>query len=317
MNRPLLFVGSSSEGLDFAKALQQNLDHALEVVLWSQGVFGLSGGTLESLVQKLETIDFAALVLTPDDLIESRERERPGPRDNVLLELGMCIGALGRERTFIVHDRTEDLKIPSDLAGITAATFQPHSDGNLQASLGAACYQIEKSTRRLGERTKLGQIGLIDQVSQFRIIADLLGVVADNFIIQLFLSGSRIKRELKREESLFRDSIHWYGIDFPGKHIGTGRFSVDQMCISLSDADIVESNLRHEIGLTARGRQFAQWLIDSGYRAPAFESSVGGWGELSQHIRESAAFFQQEVARSQSLTSPSSGQAATDIPPTA
>ena len=68
MNRPLLFVGSSTEGLDCAKALQQNLDHALEVVLWSQGVFGLSGGTLETLVQKLQTVDFAALVLTPDDL---------------------------------------------------------------------------------------------------------------------------------------------------------------------------------------------------------------------------------------------------------
>lgn len=308
MNRPLLFVGSSSEGLDFAKALQLNLDHSLEVVLWSQGIFGLSGGTLETLVQKLETIDFAALVLTPDDLIGSRGIENHAPRDNVLLELGMCIGALGRERTFIVHDRSKDLKMPSDLAGITTATFQPHSDGNLQASLGAACSQIEQATRRLGERTKLGQVGLIDQVSQFRIIADLLGVVADNFIIQLFLSGSR----MKREEGRFRDNIHWYAIDFPDKHMGTGRFSVDQMCISLCDAAIVESNLRHEIGLTTRGRQFAQWLIDSGYRAPAFASSVGGWGELSQHIRQSAVFFQQELTRAQSLTSPSSGQAATD-----
>lgn len=160
-------MGSSSEGLDFARALQQNLDHALEVVLWSQGFFGLSGGTLETLVQKLETIDFAALVLTPDDLIDSRGSESHAPRDNVLFELGMCIGALGRERTFIVHDRSKDLKLPSDLAGITYATFQPHSDGNLQASLGAACTQIEQSTRRLGARTKLGQIGLIDQVSQF------------------------------------------------------------------------------------------------------------------------------------------------------
>jgi hypothetical protein len=312
MNRPLLFVGSSAEGLDFAKALQQNLDHALEVVLWSQGVFGLSGGTLETLVQKLETIDFAALVLTPDDLVESRGSESHAPRDNVLLELGMCIGALGRERTFIVHDRSKDLKLPSDLAGITAATFQPHSDGNLQASLGAACSQIEQSTRRLGERTKLGQIGLIDQVSQFRVIADLLGVVADNFLIQLFLSGSRAKRE----EGLFRDSTHWYGIDFPGRHMGNGRFSVDQMCISLCDADIVESNLCHEIGLTTRGKQFAQWLIDSGYRAPAFDSSVGGWGELSQFISHGVSYFQQELASSQSLTTPSSGQAATDVSPT-
>lgn len=282
MDRPLLFVGSSTEGLKYAQALQLNLDHALEVVLWSQGVFGLSDGTLEALVQKLETIDFAALVLTPDDLIDSRGSESHTPRDNVLLELGMCIGALGRKRTFIVFDRSKSLKLPSDLAGITTATFQPHSDGNLQAALGAACTQIEQSTLILGERTKPGQIGLVNRASHFRIIADLLGVVADNFIIQLFLSGSRIKRE----EGFFREPLHWYGIEFPGRHIGNGQFSVDKMCISLCDAGIIESDLRNEIGLTSRGTEFAQWLIDNGYKSPVFASSAGGWGELSHALNQ-------------------------------
>ncbi len=71
-SRPVIFVGSSTEGLKYAKALQQNLDHVMQVVLWSQGVFGLSDGTLESLVEKLQTVDFAALVVTPDDLTTSR-----------------------------------------------------------------------------------------------------------------------------------------------------------------------------------------------------------------------------------------------------
>jgi predicted nucleotide-binding protein len=55
-SRPIIFVGSSVEGLSYAKALQQNLDHAMQVVLWSQGVFGLSNGTLEDLVEKLQTV---------------------------------------------------------------------------------------------------------------------------------------------------------------------------------------------------------------------------------------------------------------------
>lgn len=66
--RPTLFVGSSSEGLKIAKAVQVLLDQSCEVMIWSQGVFGLSEGTLESLVGSLDDFDFAALVLTPEKL---------------------------------------------------------------------------------------------------------------------------------------------------------------------------------------------------------------------------------------------------------
>jgi predicted nucleotide-binding protein len=51
--RPSMFIGSSSEGLSVAKAIQLNLDYACEVTLWSQGVFGLGQGTLEALVDRL------------------------------------------------------------------------------------------------------------------------------------------------------------------------------------------------------------------------------------------------------------------------
>ena len=56
-NRPVMFIGSSKEGLPAAKALQVNLDDAADVVLWSQGIFGLSEGTLESLVERLDDFD--------------------------------------------------------------------------------------------------------------------------------------------------------------------------------------------------------------------------------------------------------------------
>lgn len=152
--RPSVFVGSSTEGLKIAKTLQVLLDHGCEVTIWSQGVFGLSQGTLESLVHALDQYDFAILVLTADDLVTSRETSSSAPRDNVLFELGLFMGGLGRERTFIVYDRTAGLKLPSDLAGVSAATFEPHASGNLQSALGAAATRVEEQIARLGVRDR-------------------------------------------------------------------------------------------------------------------------------------------------------------------
>jgi CAP12/Pycsar effector protein, TIR domain len=153
--RPSLFIGSSTEGLRIAKAIQANLDASCETTLWSQGVFGLGEGTLESLVGAIEVFDFAVLVLTPDDLLETRTRRTGSPRDNVLLELGLFIGGLGRQRTFTVYDRTANLKLPSDLAGVTAATFQPHATMNWLAAVGPACTHIESAIQKLGLRPRL------------------------------------------------------------------------------------------------------------------------------------------------------------------
>ncbi|MET0396393.1 MAG: TIR domain-containing protein [Longimicrobiaceae bacterium] len=152
--RPSVFIGSSKEGLPIAEAIQLNLDELCEVTLWSQGFFGVGQGTLESLVGKLNDFDFAILVLTPDDMVESRGESQQSPRDNVLLELGLFIGGLGRERTFTVFDRTADLKLPSDLAGVTPATYQPHSSGNLEAALGAPSTKLKKSILHYGLRAR-------------------------------------------------------------------------------------------------------------------------------------------------------------------
>ena len=152
--RPSVFIGSSSERLPVAKAIQLNLDHSCDVTIWSQGVFGLSGGTLETLVEKLDDFDFAILVLTSDDLTLSRSKRQGSPRDNVLIELGMFIGKIGRERIFAVYDRTASLKITTDLAGVTLVTYQPHRNNNLQSSVGSSCTQIESSIIDFGLRVR-------------------------------------------------------------------------------------------------------------------------------------------------------------------
>jgi len=165
--RPVVFVGASSEGSSISKNVQVLLDQTCEVILWSQGVFGLGQGYLESLVAAIDDVDFAILVLTPDDMVESRDKTQPAPRDNVLFELGLFIGGLGIKRTFIIHERTGDLKIPSDLAGITMATFQAHASGNLLSSLGAPCTLVENAIVKLGIREERLSKGERDSTLEF------------------------------------------------------------------------------------------------------------------------------------------------------
>ena len=148
--KPKLFVGSSTEGLEVARAIAVQLEHDAEVTVWNEGIFGLGQGTLESLVKALDEFDYAVLVLTPDDMLVSRETATQSPRDNVLLELGLFIGRLGRERTFIVFNRDKDLKLPTDLAGVSMADYGNREDNNLVAALGPGCTKIRYAIQSHG-----------------------------------------------------------------------------------------------------------------------------------------------------------------------
>jgi Predicted nucleotide-binding protein containing TIR-like domain len=93
-------------------------------------------------------------------MVVSRGVEKVSARDNVLFELGLFIGSLGRDRTFMLYDRTDPPGLPSDLAGVTPATFAPHASGNLVAALGAACTKIQDAVEKLGIRENKGLLDL-------------------------------------------------------------------------------------------------------------------------------------------------------------
>jgi predicted nucleotide-binding protein len=151
MAKPSLFIGSSTEGLDFARAVRSVLAPDAEITLWNEGFFALGNTFIETLVNALPRFDFAVLVLTPDDLVTSRDVEVFGPRDNVLFEVGLFMGRLGRSRTFILHQASASLKMPSDLAGVTTAVYEwPRMDQNHRAAVGSACDSIRQVVRDLG-----------------------------------------------------------------------------------------------------------------------------------------------------------------------
>lgn len=152
--KPRVFIGSSADRLDVAEAVLYNLDFTAEVTPWSAGLFDLSRSALESLLDSLDHFDFAIFVFSPDDIVRIRGEDQRAPRDNVLFELGLFVGRLGRDRCFVVVPRgTPDLHLPTDLAGYTPGTYQANrSDGNLKAALVHACSEIKDAFERVGLR---------------------------------------------------------------------------------------------------------------------------------------------------------------------
>ena len=169
MKKQTIFIGSSGEGLPVAYAIQENLENIGDVYVWTQGVFELGRSYLESLIKELDKADFAILVLTEDDITISRNLQTVSPRDNVLFELGLFIGRLGRDRSFFVYDTEKNIKLPSDLSGISGAGYKLQLSGNLVASLGPACNKIRTAVNKTGLRPKIntGQINAINRQFEF------------------------------------------------------------------------------------------------------------------------------------------------------
>jgi predicted nucleotide-binding protein len=96
--------------------------------------------------------DFAVLVAGPDDWVYSKERERLAPRDNVIFELGLFMGALTRDRTYIVQPRDIDLKLPTDLLGITVLHYSLADPADVNDKLMPVCRAIENLIQAKGCR---------------------------------------------------------------------------------------------------------------------------------------------------------------------
>lgn len=151
MSKPKVFIASSAEGLSVAYSVQANLEHDADCTVWSQGVFELSTPPIDSLAATLENSDFAIFVFSPDDEVSMRGQSANAVRDNVLFELGLFMGRLGKVRCFIVAPNEPKIHIATDLAGVTPAIYSGTRDiTELSATLGPACHQIRLAMKRLG-----------------------------------------------------------------------------------------------------------------------------------------------------------------------
>lgn len=155
-----VFAGSSREAIEYVDAVHEQLSPYVEVTPWSAGVFQAMEYPAESLEQQLENNDFAIFIFSPDDLVTIREKTYFTARDNVVFELGLFWGKLGRNRVFCIipneipealqREIISGFRIPTDLNGLNILTYEVRDDDNVQAAVNVACRQMIRRMQELG-----------------------------------------------------------------------------------------------------------------------------------------------------------------------
>ena len=146
-----VFIISSAEGLDVARKIQDALAHDGFIVrLWTDDVFKVASYAIESLETELNDSDFAVAVAHSDDMTLFRGLDWPAPRDNVVFELGLFMGRLGRKRAILMEPREDKVKLPSDLSGITTIPYNYEPGKDAAARMAPACNGLREHIKEWG-----------------------------------------------------------------------------------------------------------------------------------------------------------------------
>jgi hypothetical protein len=142
--KPTVFIGSSSEGLKVANALKVMFGQQAEVEVWNSGeIFSKNRSYLTSLLDTASLYEFAVCVFSNDDISLVRGESRTTARDNVLFEFGLFLGKLGPRRAYSLVEK--DLKVPTNLSGISMDSFSRKKDGNPTADFSTTAARIVSS----------------------------------------------------------------------------------------------------------------------------------------------------------------------------
>ena len=148
-----IFIGSSAEYLPIAHAIQEGLLHTdISIKVWNQDCFRPADFTLSALEREAENSDFALFLFGTEDLVISRDQESLAPRDNVIFELGLFSGKLTSRRVYFAQEVGVEIKIPSDLAGITPIKYRRKEREELSVSVQPICNRLIEKVRELGTK---------------------------------------------------------------------------------------------------------------------------------------------------------------------
>jgi hypothetical protein len=147
-----IFIASSTPNKPVARAFADCLENrGFQATIWDEWVFEQNESTFDGLLRVSREYHYAAVIWGPSDLTTTNGEPISSPRDNVIFEAGLFLGALGRHRVFIAEDRTASIKIPSDYNGITCVTYDgSRIERDPQSAVRSACNEI---TNRINNPT--------------------------------------------------------------------------------------------------------------------------------------------------------------------
>jgi hypothetical protein len=124
-----VFIASSGTALELAKQLRAQLDpKTCEAKLWTEVSQQAAGQSILTMLKEAaKEYDFAAIILTNDDVMIGKAGEMPKARDNCVFEAGLFMGVLGQDRCFLLSS-VEERNLPSDLGGIIYLPFTQPRD---------------------------------------------------------------------------------------------------------------------------------------------------------------------------------------------
>lgn len=146
-----VFVISSVESLPIARMIQSALAHdPFTVTVWTDGVFKAGGYAMDDLEAQVDDSDFAIAIAHSDDQTMFRGQDWPTPRDNVVFELGLFMGRLGRKRAILMEPSDDKVKLPSDLRGVTTIGYVYEEGKDQDAKFAPACNILRRHINEYG-----------------------------------------------------------------------------------------------------------------------------------------------------------------------
>jgi hypothetical protein len=174
-----VFVASSAEQIAAVDEIATTINKSRQLYAqpWKEKVFEFSKTYIESLEQELDQADFAIAVLTGQDITNVRGKQVNLPRDNVIFELGLFIGRLGRERCFFFVDADSGTTIASDLSGVQPVKFRQPTAGSTdtRTALKTRIEEVSAQMRALGPRSKPARTVQAERERLWRISAGFAG----------------------------------------------------------------------------------------------------------------------------------------------
>ena len=214
MTAPMkVMIVSSSEGEEFALAVGDILksrrpgeDFKLFSVTHWRDLFPQNYGYLERLSQVIREFDFAVCVGSADDRLDARGRLSLAVRDNVLLEFGMSLGELGRDRAYLLVSDTYEVQLPSDLQGVSVHTWSGDDADNPRTAVRSIALQLRRDFIQKGRRPTAAPLELLDrdEVNQHLSSVELRLAAARN---EVLVSGNDCKFVVESASSALEKAL--------------------------------------------------------------------------------------------------------------